>query len=199
MLQADPTRGLSLIDPLIDDPSEYVRRSVANHLNDVSRDHPDLALQTAVRWRDDRLTHRVRLLRHGLRTLVKAGQPDALALVGVRADAALTVRRFACSQRVVFGSALALNAEVTNDESEPVDVVVDFVVHHVRADGTRSPKVFKWRRVRLAPRETVSLDRRHRVRAVTTRRYYPGVHQVELQVNGRRVASRDFILVMPDS
>lgn len=198
-LQADPSPSIALLDRLVDDPSEYVRRSVANHLNDIAKDHPALAVATAERWRDDDTPHRVRLIRHGMRTLVKGGDPGALAVTGVRADADVHVDAFDASTNVTLGEALTLHARITSREPAPIDVVVDFVIHHVRANGQTSPKVFKWRRRTLAPGETLTLDKGHGIRRITTRRYYPGTHRVDLQVNGAVRASRTFELHVPDA
>ena len=157
-----------------------------------------MAVSIAERWRDDRQPHRVRLVRHGLRTLVKAGDAMALAATGVRADAPVDVASFQASESVLLGGALELDATIQHAATEPLDLVVDFVVHHVRANGTTSPKVFKWRRATVAPGETLALSKRHAIRPITTRRYYPGTHTVELQVNGVVRASRNFELTVPD-
>ncbi|MBK9613686.1 hypothetical protein [Candidatus Amarobacter glycogenicus] len=66
-----------------DDPAETVRRSVANHLNDITKDNPDLVLHTLQRWNDGQPSvETVWITRHALRSLVKAGHPEALALQG---------------------------------------------------------------------------------------------------------------------
>ena len=92
--QDDPRPVLELLELLKDDPEEYVRRSVANNLNDISKDHPGLAVEVARRWWDGASEDRRRLVRHGLRTLVKGGNPDALIILGYGRDTPARVVNF---------------------------------------------------------------------------------------------------------
>ncbi|MCH0542867.1 DNA alkylation repair protein [Streptomyces sp. MUM 203J] len=183
-LVTDPSPALPLLDALHRDPSDYVRRSVANHLNDISRDHPAVAVATAARWlRQDGTTER--LVRRGLRTLVKAGDPRALTLLGHSPDAPVDVTGPALhSTEIRIGDQLVFDCAVTNTGDRPTSVVVDYVVHHMKANGTRTPKVFKLTTRALAPGERWTATRRHSFRPITTRRYHEGVHLVRLQVNG---------------
>lgn len=193
-LVADPSPTLPLLRALQDDPSEYVRRSVANHLNDIAKDHPGLVAG----WLEEHLPgaprERQALLRHASRTLVKRGDARVLAAWGLgqgfRGEAMLAVS----PRRVAVGGAVALVASLASTSARPQSLVVDYVVHHVRANGSTSPKVFKGWRLELDPRGTRELRKAHSLRPITTRRYYPGLHRVELQVNGRVVAEAAFTL-----
>jgi 3-methyladenine DNA glycosylase AlkC len=182
---ADPSPSLALLDRLHADPSPYVRRSVANHLNDIAKDHPDVALDRARRWlRAGGASAAV--VRHGLRTLVKRGDPEALALLGV--DHLADIRLVALAvepQRVVVGGAATLRFTLELVGGEPADAVVDYRVHYVGARGARAPKVFKLTRRRLLPGEPVTISRRHRFEHVSIRTIRPGPHPVDVQVNGR--------------
>lgn len=193
-LVADPAPVLPVLDALYRDGSEYVRRSVANHLNDISRDHPAVAVAAARRWLAAPDANTARTVRHGLRTLVKAGHPDALGLLGF--DGALEV---AASVRVAaevvdLGGHLEFAFEVAHAGPGPAAVAVDYLVHHVRGNGTRVPKVFKLSTRTLAPGEVWRGTRRHPITPISTRRYYAGRHRVELQVNGRVRGGADFWL-----
>lgn len=193
----EPWPGLSLCERLICDaaePSEYVRRSVANHLNDVSRDHAELALACARRWLARGGVEMERLVRHGLRTLVKAGHPEALALLGhgdrlALAEATLDVAPGA----VPWGGAATVTARVVAGAGQTDRWVVDYAVLYQGAPGRgeagpRRRKVFKGRTASVEPWGALELSVRLDFRAITTRRYYPGPHAVELVVNGRTVA-----------
>ncbi|MFE2105117.1 DNA alkylation repair protein [Kitasatospora sp. NPDC059463] len=194
-LIADPAPAVPLLDALYRDTSEYVRRSVANHLNDISRDHPATAVGTAARWLADPAPTTLALVRHGLRTLVKAGHPEALALLGHRPDAPVTVEGpHVRTAGITLGEELVFDYAVTNTHDESTSVVIDYVVHHVKANGGRTPKVFKLTTRSLAPGETWRATRRHPVKPISTRRYHPGVHLLELQVNGRRHGEGSFTL-----
>lgn len=188
----DPQSTVPILDALHRDPSEYVRRSVANHLNDISRSDPALAVAVATRWLTTETTP---LVRHALRTLVKAADPGALALLGFPPPAALTVTGPALGRaNVRVGEELPFEFTLTNDGDEDVRLAVDYVVHHRKANGTLTPKVFKLTTRTLAAGESVTISRRHSFRPITTRVYHSGEHAVELQVNGRTFGRTSFTL-----
>jgi 3-methyladenine DNA glycosylase AlkC len=193
---ADPTPVIArILDPLHDDPEEYVRRSVANNLNDVAKDHPELAVTTAHRWLGQGGDGSARTVRHALRSLVKQGDPDALAVLGFAADAPVVVEDLVvATPTVTVGGALELGFTLRNEGSDDAPVVVDYLVHHRRADGSLGPKVFKLTTRTLAPGESVALTKRHPMRPVTIRTYYAGEHLVQVQVNGRVQAEAPFQL-----
>ncbi len=194
---ADPSPCLPLIEQLVDDSSEYVRRSVANHLNDIAKDHPDRVVAFVTRHLPDASDTRRALLRHASRTLIKQGHPAALDAWGhgtpFRGQAALTLS----PRRIALGQAVMLEAQLTSTSRSPQELVVDYVVHHVKANGETSPKVFKGWRLTLAPGETRVLTRKHNVKPITTRRYYAGRHEIALQINGKDVARDAFTLSLP--
>ncbi|MGW5850962.1 DNA alkylation repair protein [Streptomyces sp. NPDC055254] len=196
---ADPRPALPVLDALHRDASEYVRRSVSNHLNDISRDHPDLAVETAARWLAAPADTTDRVVRHGLRTLVKAGRPEALTLLGHSPDVPVTVRGpvVVGAARVAVGEYLVFDYAVTNTGPLPAELVIDYVVHHTKANGTRTPKVFKLVTRALAPGETLTGTKRHSFKPITTRRYHSGEHLVQLQVNGRVRGEAAFSLDAP--
>ena len=193
-LIADPSPAIALLDLLVDDPSEYVRRSVANHLNDIAKDHPDLALDCARRWRATGSDQATWVVRHGLRTLVKHGDPAALALLGfdhttpVRLDN-LTVT----PARLPIGGEATIEFTLATDRT--VRVAIDYLVHHAGARGPRGPKVFKLTTRTIEPGRPQTITRRHRFREVSVRRLYPGTHRIDIQVNGRVLGGADIELV----
>jgi hypothetical protein len=194
-LIADPEPGLALLGALHRDPSPIVRRSVANHLNDVAKDHPDLAIASARRFAADDTGESSELVRHGLRTLVKQGHPDALEILGFTTDADVTVESFSCDPSIIaLGESVGFVAVIRSTSIEPQRLVVDYVVHHVKANGATTPKVFKWTITDLGPGEVRSLRKVHPVRPITTRNYHAGRHVVELAVAGRKVARTSFEL-----
>ena len=193
-LVEDPRPCLPLLARLQDDPSGYVRRSVANHLNDISKDHPDVV----VRWLRDHLPGapkaRQATLRHAARTLVKQGDKRALRAFGLgrslRGEASLQL----APRRARVGGAVTLAVTLTSDARQAQDLVVDYVVHHVKQDGGSRAKTWKGWKLRLAAGEQRALQKSHSLRPVTTRRDHPGVHRVELVVNGDVVAASSFEL-----
>jgi 3-methyladenine DNA glycosylase AlkC len=186
-LFARPGATRPVLDSLHGDPSEYVRRSVANHLNDVSRIDPALAVKIAGSWTADDGGQAAPVVRHGLRTLVKQADPGALRLLGFGAPDALAVDGPRLAVGIVAsGQALEFSLTVTNTGSASVKAAIDYVVHYRKANGSTAPRVYKLTTRTFAPGESYSATRSQSFRPVTTRRHYPGEHALELQVNGIR-------------
>jgi len=196
-LMDNPEIGLEILRELRHDPSETVRRSVGNHLNDISKADPALVVETIGDWLDDDEPVDARMISHALRTLVKRGDSPALALLGYDTDPLLDVGRFSCAPAVVeIGDDIELIADIVSTSDAEQHVVVDFVVHHVHASGSTSPKTFKWSNLRLGAGQTVTIAKRRRIQHASTRRYHAGRHRVDLQISGEVVASTHFDLML---
>ena len=194
-LIADPSPTLELLEKLKDDPSELVRRSVANHLNDISKDHPDTVVAVCRRWQKNAGEERQWIIRHATRTLVKAGHPAVFALLGYTENPRLELESLALSGKEIrLGETLEFAAGLRSAAAETQRVVVDYAIHHVKANGQTRPKVFKFKTLEIAAGETVRLEKRHAIRPISTRRYYPGEHAVEILVNGQSLGTRPFTL-----
>lgn len=193
-LKDDPTLAAPILERLKADPSLYVRKSVANHLNDIGKDRADWLVERMAGWsRDDPRT--AWIIRHALRSRIKQGDPAALALVGARADVAVTVTDFAISPASIrLGETIAITAALTSDAKSEQRLVVDYRVHYARANGRTAAKVFKWKSFDLAAGACVSLATRQVIRDFSTRRHHPGRHEIELLVNGRVMAAAGFDL-----
>jgi 3-methyladenine DNA glycosylase AlkC len=196
----DPGPALPILERLRADPSLYVRKSVANHLNDITKDHPDRVLGLISRW--DRGDPRSAwIIRHGLRTLVKRGEPRALAHLGAGATPELHATLSASPRRIHLGDTVTLHAELacaapTGPASSPAQtLVVDYVVDYARPSDRSSSKVFKWSTLELARGASLTLTKRQTIRDFSTRRHHPGPHRVQLQVNGHRLAETSFTLL----
>lgn len=194
-LKRDPQRCLALIEPLASDADEVVRRSAANHLNDVSRLDAGVALDHARRLQVQG-GEAAGTVRHGLRTLVKAGHPEALALQGYGVGTAVTLKQLhLSSRRVAVGEVLDLSFTLHNPNAEPVRVCVDYAIVYASARGTPRRKVFKGADLALAPGASHPLVFRRDFIPRSTRALYPGAHQAEVLVNGQMAASASFTLV----
>jgi len=188
----DTTRGI--IDAIYRDPAEYVRRSVANHLNDLSRIDPALVAAIGRDWHEEPDANTPWVLRHGLRTLVKKGDPEALLLLGFTGDALRVDRPHLSDSTVRQGGTLEFSAVVTNDGSTDATAAIDYSIGFLRANGSVSSKTFKLTSRRLAPGERVVVRKTHSFKPITTRTYYPGRHDVTVQANGNRSPSAAFSL-----
>ncbi len=189
-----PSPTLPLLLALQDDASEYVRRSVANHLNDIAKDHPEQVVAWVVQHLNGAPPARRALLRHASRTLIKAGHAPMLAAWGEDQPLQGTAVLAVSPTHIRLGESLTLAVELTSLSRTPQRLVIDYAVHHVGADGQGRPKVFKGWTVTLAPGEQRSLGRSHSMRPVTVRRYRSGQHAVDLRINGQVVAEAVFVL-----
>lgn len=193
----DPSPVLPILENLKDDPSEYVRRSVANNLNDIAKDNPDVVIDVLRRWNDKASPERQWIIRRALRTLVKAGHAEALTLLGFDSGAEVSVKNLSLSaDSVRFGDSLAFSFEVDSLADRPQNLVVDYVVHFQKANGTLAPKVFKLAQRSIQPGETLRFQRRISFKPITTRVYYPGEHALSLKINGQTFEDKRFTLVM---
>ncbi len=222
---ADPTPTLALLEHLKDDPSEYVRRSVANHLNDIAKDHPEAVVAVLGKWLGEVSSKQVAvnseqvqqvqspisnvqpppvnpsgrqwIARHALRSLIKAGHPGALVLLGYGGRTAVSLHNFQLEPtNIELGQVVKFSFELRSETAETQNLVVDYVVHHVKANGSTSPKVFKLTTCQLAGGTTTIIAKNHTVRPITTRVYYPGEHKLEVQINGRILGGGAFQLAV---
>ena len=193
---ADPSPALDILTHLQDDDSLYVRRSVANHLNDITKDHHDRVLDTLEIWQKDASEGTHWLINHALRTLVKKGDSRALALLGFGASKLELLDLDVTPKTLHFGESLSLSFKLKSTSDTPQDLMIDYVMHFVKANGKTAPKVFKLKKVTLPANATLTIEKSHSIRPISTRKYYGGQHRIEIQVNGQIMGSTDFELMM---
>ena len=152
--QKDPAPVLALLELLKDDPELYVRRSVANNLNDIGKDHPELLTQTAQRWLKGASENRQWIVGHALRSAVKRGEAGALKVLGFGAGGPCVdcVTRPLRPSAAVMGASVTVAFDVHNPHAHAQRVLVDFCVHYIKANGQPKPKVFKLKTVDAGPR-----------------------------------------------
>lgn len=192
-----PQESLELLENLYTDTTRFVTRSVANHLNDISKTDPSLAILTLQRWKASEKQEPEEMafiLKHALRTLVKEGNAEALALLGYRENPHITIRNFSLGQSAVsIGESLHFTFEIEAERSE--QLWIDYLLHYRTKTGKRNVKVHRVGRFKLADGEVIQLQKTHLFKAnMTTRKLYEGEHKVELQINGKIFASRRFQL-----
>jgi 3-methyladenine DNA glycosylase AlkC len=195
-LLAAPDVTVPILDALYRDESDYVRRSVANHLKDLSRHSPDLVIEVAERWLDSPDENTASVVRHGLRSLVKDAHPEALRVMGFAPVVVSVTAPALQNAEIALPGELAFSFVLTNDGDTTERMAVDYVVHFMKSNGRQSEKVFKLTATTLAPGESVTLGKRHALRQMTTRVHYAGTHALELQVNGQRLARTDFEVLL---
>lgn len=190
----DPAPLLPILETLKHDASDYVRRSVANNFNDIAKDNPQVVLDTLTAWQQDDSDSVRWITGHALRTLVKEGDKTALALLGY-GGAQVEVRDLTITpSEIGMGEEIAFSCEVVSTAEHKQSLMIDYVMHFVRANGKSSPKVFKLTKKDLSAGEVLPVTKRHSFKAITTRRYYPGTHAIEIQINGEVYARQEFSL-----
>ena len=183
----DPEPVVQVIDRLIDDPSLYVRTSVANNLNDISKDHPRYAVSTAARWlaSSDNSSRTQWIVTKGLRTLIKKGDPAALKVVEAEPDPYVSVQEIDVEPlRPAIGERAEIRVIVANKGTVARDVIVDYQIHFRRSDGTLRPTTFKLGRVTVQAGGTALVRKYHAFKSVKTRTLHPGRHGLVAQANG---------------
>jgi len=184
VLIAAPTKTMPILDALRDDPSEYVRRSVANHLNDIAKDHPDHVANIANKWMQGASKNRQQLVRHACRSLIKQGHKNALAVFGVLSPEISAPEILINTNTVKLGEALNFKVTLGSTGTKAQKLLIDYVIHHRKANETLAPKVFKWKQLTVQPGEMIELSRQHAIRPITTRKYYSGGHALSIRING---------------
>ena len=197
-ISIDVTTPLAFLETLHADPTRYVTRSVANHLNDIAKAQPEIVLDALKRWKQLEKQHSSELqwiTKHALRTLVKRGHAQALQLLGFSAIPKIEVIEFAINTpKIQPGDAIEFSFNITAQRNE--SLVIDYVVEFVKANGTLSPKVHKLKQLSLKKGESAVVRKRHVLRAnATTYTLYPGTHYVTLQINGRPFGRLSFELL----
>jgi len=196
MFIEDPGLILPLLETLKDDKSEYVRRSVANNLNDISKDHPELVAEIAERWLKGADANRKRLIHHACRSLIKQGHRPTLKALGYGRPLVELKKLNVLDSKLKFGEELVFEIELKSTSNKVQDLIIDYAIHHQKANGKLSPKVFKWKKSAVQPNELLRAGKRHAMKSITTRKYYAGLHQLEILVNGVSLDRINFELII---
>jgi len=192
-LKKDPSLIVPILEKLKDDPEEFVRKSVANNLNDISKDHPELVLDICERWQGiSKNTNWI--IKHACRTLLKQGNKRAMLLFGFANPELMKVDNLKFSNsspkigdEITFG--FDLNLEILQKQK----VRLEYIVHYVKANGKTSPKVFQVKEVVMQP-GTHSITKKHSFKNMSTRKHYLGEHKFEVVVNGEVKTERTLVL-----
>lgn len=188
----DPSPVLPILEQLKTDPSMYVRKSVANNLNDISKTHPDLVAKIAKDWYGENEDTNW-IVKHGCRTLLKKGNADVLAIFGFFDAASIDVNGPVLDKKTLaIGESITFSFDIfTKKETK---VRLEYGIDYVKASGKTSRKIFQISELLLKENEKKSYDKSHSFADLSTRRHYPGVHSVVLMVNGAERGKLDFNL-----
>ena len=187
----DPTPVLQLLKLLKGEPTRLVQRSIANNLNDIGKDNPDAVISFLSQWKKENVKDVDWIIKHATRSLVKEGHLGTLQLLGFDPDISITQTTFTITTpQVTLGDALEFECSIYFDNLHTQKVVVDYLLYFKKANGTLKPKVFKLSTKSISKRGVLSLRKRHPLKHATTRQYYAGLQEIQLQINGRLIGER---------
>lgn len=191
----DPTPTLPILEQLKNDDSLYVRKSVANHINDISKDHPKLVLELTKNWYGEK-THTNWIVKHALRTLLKKGNKNALAIFGLDDSKNMEITNLVLSKNEIsIGDFLYFEFNVLNNSNLERNIRLEYKVAFVKANGTTSNKVFQLSEFTLAANNQKHFKRKQWFKELSTRKHYPGEHKIILVINGDEKSEVSFSLI----
>lgn len=190
----NPRLTQPILEQLKTDPELYVRKSVANHLNDFSKDNPAFMIDLVTQW-DQSHPHTAWIVKHGTRTLIKKGNTDSLNVFGYEKEVQLKLVDFKLNRsHIKLGDTLQFDFTLVSEKSTAQKLVVDYVIHYRKNSGELSAKVFKLKEVNLLPNQPVFIAKKQLIKDFSTRKHYVGEHLLEIQINGKIVYKTSFLL-----
>lgn len=193
--QKDPTDVITLLNKLRDDESLYVRRSVANNINDIVKDNPHIAINTLELWKKDDKKEVDWVIRHASRSLLKEGNLRVLHLHGYDSEIHINVSAIIINKsNFSIGDTIEFSFIITSQETSSKKLMIDYIVNYTKTKGKRADKVFKMRDTIIKPSDTITITKIHKLKNTSGRKHYAGKHSISLQINGVKYSSIDFRL-----
>lgn len=188
----DPTAILPILEKLKEDNSEYVRRSVANNLNDIAKDNPNVVLETATRWKGQS-KHTDWVVKHASRTLLKQGNEQILQLFGYAEPSHIKIKDFTVDKQVALGQSLSFSFSISTDERQLGKLRLEYGVDFMKKNGQLSRKVFKISESDYSAQHKI-INKNHSFKPISTRVHYPGAHGLVIIINGKVMTQAQFVL-----
>lgn len=196
-IEVDFKDAVCFLDALYGDKTRFVTRSVANHVNDISKIDADAAVQLLKRWQKEgkqEAAEMAFITRHALRTLIKQGNKKALAMLGYDGGEIEVKKCKIETPKVEIGETLTFSFDIVSKSKKKQELMIDYILYFKKANGKLAPKAHKIAKKSLKAGETLHIEKNHPLRVMTTRKLYPGKHEVELQINGKTYGKKSFEL-----
>ncbi|MFN5629970.1 MAG: DNA alkylation repair protein [Bacteroidota bacterium] len=190
----DPSQVLEILEILKNDESEFVRRSVANNLNDISKDHPALVIEIAKRWKGISV-ETDNIIKHASRTLLKQGHTDILNHFGLDSKNILVENFKIGNSNLKIGDNLSFSFELQNLDKKSKYIRLEYAIYFLRQNGTYGKKVFKISEREFEKNSLTQVSKNHSFRVITTKKYYLGKQYVSIIINGKESKKTEFYLV----
>lgn len=194
MFKKNPTPLIPILEQLKQDPSEYVRKSVANCLNDISKDHPELVIALVNKWKGTS-PETDWIVKHASRGLLKQGHIQALAAFNLNHKAKARIEQFKLSHKqIALGQNINFGFTLVNDEKKQTALRIEYKIYFIKANGKPSGKIFQIGTYNLKGGEQLLIQRKHTFVNLTTRKHYAGLHRIAIILNGKELAEAECIL-----
>lgn len=192
----NPSLTQAILERLKADDELYVRKSVANHLNDISKDNTEYMLHLLKGW-DKTNSNTYWIIKHASRTLIKKGNEASLSLFEFEKNVKISIENFKLNKsKLNLGERLLFEFDLISEKSKSQKLVIDFAVHYIKKSGELSAKVFKLKVINLQPKQMIHIVKNHRFQDFTTRKHYIGEHIIEILINGESLHSQPFHLII---
>lgn len=194
-LKKNPAPILPILEKLKNDPARSVRLSVANNLNDISKDNPEIVIDLAKKWYG-KSKEVDWIIKHGCRTLLKSGNPVIMELFGLGSVKNISIGNFQISTpEVKVGNSLEFSFDLSNTNKKKAKIRLEYGIYYQKANGTLAKKVHKISEKEYAENSIKHIVRKHSFKVVTTRKFHPGLHQVAVIINGNEFEKHNFELI----
>ncbi|MGL6298219.1 MAG: DNA alkylation repair protein [Methanobacteriaceae archaeon] len=194
-LKEDPSSIILILENLKNDPSEIVRKSVANNLNDISKDNPKIVIALVKRWQDNS-KNMDKIIKHGCRTLLKQGNAEVMEIFGFGSVKNIKIWNFEIlTPKVKIGDSLEFNFELLNNNENSSKIRIEYGIYYQKKNGNLSKKVYKISEKEYRGNSITKITRKQSFRVITTRVFYPGLHQISIIINGNEFEKYDFELI----
>jgi len=189
----DPKLIIPILETLKNDSELYVRRSVANNLNDIAKDHPTLIHKLSKQWlgQNDEVNW---LVKHGCRTLLKKGDKKILQLFGYKKPKHVVIHKMACDKTVKIGHSFNFQAELKSTSKKLGQLRIEYAIHYLKSNGSLSKKVFKISES-VIKEQSKTINKNHSFKKMSTRKHYPGLHKISIIVNGELLKTKSFEVI----
>ena len=193
VLKKDPSSILPILENLKKDPSESVRRSVANSINDIAKDNPDVVIALASNWKGVS-PETDAIIKHGCRTLLKQGHTEILKQYGLDAENIIVEDFEVLTPDVKIGDSVEFSFSITNRNKESRTIRLEYGIYYMKSKGHLAKKVFKISEKVFGAGAIATISRKQSFRLITTRKFYTGEHQVSIIVNGEEKGIQSFTI-----
>lgn len=192
----NPYPVIELLQILKNDDSKYVQKSVANNMNDISKDNPEVAFKILRQWKKENKPNINWIVKHALRNELKKGTPEALKIQGFSLSPKIEISHFLLShKKLKIGDSIKISFTLTNLGYIKENLLIDYVCFYLKSNNKRAPKTFKLGIKKLKKGESITVLKEHSFKPISTRKLYIGKHKIALFVNGKIIAEKSFELI----